>query len=164
MALSFFRALNPTSKESGIVYCLAGFSTCQGKEMIDHTVTENVRYAFNRNLDYFSGLDATFEILVGDHYDLYLNGNGAKGVLDYLIFPLVSRKLIADTYLQEKMESYIFNALAWMVAIPLELARFSAAIALTLLLAPIVAFVHLIRACFPENNAAATCRTSSMVP
>lgn len=157
MALSFFRALNPTSKDSGIVYCLAGNNPCQGKEMIDSTVSENIRAAFNSDLDYFSGLSTTYNILVGNHYDLYLTGRvdskgGSKGALDYLIFPLVARKLISDTYLNERREHGFSNALAWAVAIPLEITRFSAAIALTLLLAPIVALVHLIKVCLPKND------------
>ncbi len=157
MALSFFRALNPTSEDSGIVYCLAGDHPCQGLEMIDSTVFENIRAAFKKDLDYFSGLSATYNILIGHHYDLHLRGHvdskgGSKGALDYLIFPLIARKLIADTYLDERSENGFSNALAWAVAIPLELTRFSAAIALALLLAPIVALVHIIKACLPVNN------------
>lgn len=167
MALSFFRALNPTSKDSGIVYCLARGNSCQGTEMIDRTVAENVRTAFNSDLDYFSGLSATYNVLVGQHYDLYLQGRndskgGAKGTLDYLIFPLIARKLIADTYLDERRESGFSNALAWIVAIPLELARFSAGIALTLLLAPVIALVHLIKACLPKNDVETTHSVSSL--
>lgn len=169
MASSFFRALNPTSKNSGIVYCLARNNPCQGTEMIDSTVSVNVRTAFNSDLDYFSGLTATYNILVGQHYDLYLRGRndsqgGAKGALDYLIFPLIARKLIADTYLDERRESVLSNALAWFVAIPLEIARFSAAIALTLILAPVVALVHLIKACLPKSDTENIHSATSIVP
>ena len=38
------------------------------------------------------------------------------------------------------------------VAIPLELARFTAALALTLLLIPVVALVHLAKACMPKQE------------
>lgn len=157
MSLSFFRALNPSSNNSGIVYSLAGNSPCQGKEMIDRTVSENIRAAFNKDLDFLSGLGATYNILVGQHYDLYLEGRlsakgGSKGALDYFMFPLIARKLIADTYLEERKDRVLSNALAWAVAVPLELARFSAAVALTLLLAPVVAIVHLVKACLPKSE------------
>lgn len=156
MPSSFFRALDPTSKNSGIIYSLAGSHPCQGTEMIDQTVIENIRHALNSDLGYFSALNATYNIIVGQHFDLYLQGKknskgGAKGVLDFLIFPLIARKLIADTYLDERSESGFANLLAWTVAIPLELARFSAAITLTLLLAPVVAIVCLIKLCLESN-------------
>lgn len=158
MALPFFRALNPASKHSGITYSLAKTQDmCQGNEMIDATVSKRIGEAFNKNLNYFSGLNAMYHIIVGNHYDLELTGRydcngGAKGVLDYLIFPLFARKLIADSFLNERKNSVFFNALAFTVAIPLEIVRFSAAIALTLLLAPIVALIHIIKACLPKND------------
>ena len=154
-ALSFFRALNPASANSGITYCLAKdlyFKNlpCQGQEMLDYTVGEVIQRYFDSNLGFLSGMVATFNILVGGHYDLQLIGaydakGGTKGVLDYLIFPLVARKLIADTYLSERQESCLLNCLAWAAAIPLEILRFGAGIALTLLLAPIVAVTTLVR-------------------
>jgi len=157
MALSFFRALDPTSENSGITYCLAAGSRCQGKEMLDYTVGESIANVFNRDLDFISGLHATYHMLVGTHYDIHLNGRndnkgGAKGALDYLILPLVARKLLADSYLPERVGRDLLNALAWTVAIPLELARFTAAFALTLLLVPVVAIVHLIKACLPKQE------------
>lgn len=39
------------------------------------------------------------------------------------------------------------------IAIPSEIIRFSAAIALTLLLAPFVAIIDIIKACLPESEA-----------
>lgn len=150
---SFFRALNPASSRSGITYRLAGDSPCQNEEMIDTLVSENIANAWHSRLDLKSALNATYDILMGEHYDLYLHGRndcrgGAKGVLDYLIFPLVARKLIADFYLDSYITLSFTNILAWSIALPLELARFSAAVALTLLLAPVVALVHLLRGCF----------------
>lgn len=157
MALAFFSALNPISESSGIVYCLAGGESCQGKEMIDRLVVENISNAFSTDLDYLSGLDETFNILYGNHYDLNLNGRedakgGSKGVLDFFIFPLIARKLIADTYLHERRERFFSNILAWTIAIPFEYIRFSAAIALTLLLAPIVAVVHIVKSFLPKDD------------
>jgi hypothetical protein len=151
MALPFFRALDPTSKKSGITYCLAYGSVHQNTEMLDVTVGESIADAFNHNLDFLFGLNATYNIIVGTHYDLYVTGQGKKGMLDYLILPLVARKLIADSYLDERKNSVLVNILAWTVATPIECARFTAAFALTLLLAPIVALVHLVKACMPKE-------------
>ncbi|KTC87698.1 MULTISPECIES: hypothetical protein [Legionella] len=152
MALSFFRALNPVSDKSGIQYSLAHGNDCQGKEMLDASVWESIRNAFMKDLGYIEALQATFDILVGEHYDLTLKGKdnqkgGAKGILDFFILPLVARKLIADTLLKERDNSDFVNALAWLIAIPIEMVRFGAGIVLTLLLAPVVAIVHSLRAC-----------------
>lgn len=155
MSLSFFRALNPISENSGIVYSLAPDYDCHRQEMLDVSVWESIRNAFNKDLGYLEGLQATYNILVGEHYDLKLKGKdgagngpmgGAKGILDFFILPLVARKLIADTFLDERQDSDFVNALAWIIAIPIEIVRFGAGVALTLLLAPVVAIVHLLRA------------------
>ena len=144
MGLSFFRALNPASKNSGITYYLPDPSKdLQGREMIDLTVSENISDAWSSKLNFLS---ATFNIIMGDHYDLQ---GGKKGVLDYLIFPLIARKLWADIVLlwpeeEEASRGYILVAtLVLQVVCYLELVRFIAAIALTLLLAPIVAVKHM---------------------
>lgn len=166
MALSFWRALNPTSKNSGITnYC----NPRKNPELIDYTVTENINR--HRNVD---SLTATFHVLLGQHYLTHIMPGdaavahhylksaitvndgvaifAAKGVLDYLIFPLVARKLINDSFLPEREKSFYTNLLAWMVAIPLELVRFSAATVLTLFLAPIVALVRFIQSSCMEND------------
>ena len=107
--LSFFRALNPNSKNSGIAYIPDHkFYEIRETEMQDDTVGESIRKTFYRNdLNFFEGIEATCNILMGDHYDLDCNKHGQKGVLDYLIFPLIARKLIADTYLKEREKSYL---------------------------------------------------------
>lgn len=154
---SFFRALNPASCNSGVTYRFGGSDDpCQGKEMIDSHVSENIYKAWNSNLDFQSALYATYDILMGDHYDLYFHGQndcrgGAKGALDYLIFPLVARKLIADFYFETNITLSLPNILAWFIAVPLEIARFSAAVGLTLLLTPIIALVQLFKGCSSEN-------------
>ncbi len=175
MSLSFFQALNPVATQSGIKYSLAKeyYSDqlnifrvlplilsqdfpCQNQEMIDATLSESIRAAIHNDVNFIEGIITTFNILVGGHYDLRLKGRndnngGAKGVLDFLILPLLARKLIADTFLPERT-NILMNALAWTVALPIEIARFSAGIALTLLLAPVVAVVHLIKACIPNEE------------
>jgi hypothetical protein len=150
MALPFFRALNPMSHKSGIEYALAPGHECQYNEMRDMPSSWNFSSILDPDYGYLEQLDKTYLYLIGEHYDLYIKGSkkgtfgGAKGALDYLIFPLVARKLIADTFLPERRESHFLNTMAIMVAIPLEIARFSAAFALTLLLAPVIAVLHLI--------------------
>jgi hypothetical protein len=151
--LSFFRALNPASKHSGITYCLAKdwFGQplpFQGQEMEDITVLENIRKAFNQDLSFFDAINATFDILLGNHYDRYLQGHGNKGALDFLILPLIARKLIADTYLTENTNSTFTNAISFVVAAPIELIRGASAVVLTAVLIPIVAVVHILRAIF----------------
>ncbi|USQ12972.1 hypothetical protein J2N86_09685 [Legionella lytica] len=50
---SFFRALNPASCNSGVTYRFGGSDDpCQGKEMIDSLVSENIYKAWNSNLDF----------------------------------------------------------------------------------------------------------------
>ncbi len=152
-ALSFFRALNPTSHFSGITYALAKDNPCQGTEMIDRTFVE--WYALN--YDDSSRARAIFNLLMGEHYDLFLMGRnnsigGAKGILDFLIFPLIARKLIADFFLPERNKSPFLNILALAIAIPLEVARFSVAVALTLLIAPVVLFIDFLKSIKTQNN------------
>jgi uncharacterized protein involved in cysteine biosynthesis len=77
-----------------------------------------------------------------------------KGVLDYFLFSLVARKLISDSYLPEREKSFCTNLLAWLVAIPLELIRFSTAIVLTFFLAPIVALGRFIESYFMKSDVA----------
>lgn len=91
---------------------------------------------------------AGFTLLVGAHYDLGLKGKvnhwgGQKGALDFLIFPLIARKLIADLHtfdnLGEQAESIyaplialsikkpvqmINTLLSLVIALPLEVTRF----------------------------------------
>lgn len=164
--LPFFNALDPTSRKSGIVYRLAYGHQCQGTEMLDLSVSENIKALFTDHLNYFEKLIAIFNSIVGTHYDIYIAGSkncegGAKGIIDYLVFPLVARKLIADTYLGERKESRFSNALAWSIAIPLEITRFSTGVALTLLMTPIVALISLIQTFLPEIHNKARLAASS---
>ena len=96
MALSFFRALNPASPNSGIGSVINnGRLTKKGPEKIDLTVSENISEIWKSDLNFLS---ATYNIIIGTHYPF--EGQGKKGALDYLIFPLVARKLLMDA-LQE---------------------------------------------------------------
>ena len=170
MSLPFFCGLNPMSKSSGVEFIWTtiketnqdimmpmnnGVNETVVRLLLDITVFENICLKFRKNMNYIDGLRATFDILVGDHYEfktLNLDANrvGAKGLLDYLIFPLIVRKIIWN-----HPNSFCLH----LFTIPLEMLRFSLGIAITIILAPIVALVHLIRflhdvvsKCF-ENNA-----------
>lgn len=154
---SFFRAINPASRYSGIQYSLATGRNCNGKEMLDEYVSHNLIKALTDDLNFFEGIAATYEILVGTHYDIPIKGRddckgGAKGLLDYIIWPLVARKLIADSYLDERKSADIKNTVAFSIGIPLEVARFSTGFLLTGMLVPVVAMVHLLKAAKTSIN------------
>ncbi len=105
--LSFFRALNPRSKQSGITYARTWIhAPCKDTEIIDKTVGEHFDSLFFfqkkisegisvtdwRDLAYFSKLKAIYRFILGTHYENWMHGledskGGAKGALDYLIFP-----------------------------------------------------------------------------
>lgn len=142
MTHTFFRALNPLSKKSGVIY--TSFEHNQS-EMIDLTICENIRRLSKKDFDFFEALAATYEAIVGNHYDLTTkdeddNTQGAKGVLDLFIFTLLSRKLITDYFSKDRHK--IINVASWIIAIPLELLRGIIGLVLTILLIPIVAAVH----------------------
>jgi hypothetical protein len=143
MAISFFQALNPASKNSGVLYpSHVVDQDYLGKEIIDSTVSENI------SRDFAPGFIYVFDILVGTHYSFGYLGQCSKGVLDYLIFPLVSRKI-----LHEIEDSNIFlKMLGWIIALPLEFGRFSLGTSLTLLIAPIVALANLFKSCFSNHE------------
>lgn len=85
-------------------------------------------------------------VIIGTEiYAVYNRKTGLKGALDFLIFPLVARKLIADTWLEERKNTPLINGIAWAIAIPLEVLRHSLALALTLAIIPIVALIHIFR-------------------
>lgn len=146
--LPFFRALNPASNYSGI-----NNHHRENKEIFDNTVSEKIKKDFYSNNDLMDAFCATFDILMGNHYlirDKQISegqeknntdefyGKGSKGVLDYLIFPLLSRKLFWDS----QHQGMFIQALALLVVVPLEALRFSLGICLTLVLTIPVLFVQ----------------------
>ncbi len=97
-----------------------------------------------------AALGHTYEIIVGCHYDVYLRGylnghGGSKGFLDYLVLPLLARKLVGDYFLPENRNSTAINILRLAIALPLEFARIATGIALTIALTPVVVFAHIIK-------------------
>ncbi|MFT4058051.1 MAG: hypothetical protein QM652_00725 [Legionella sp.] len=141
---TFFRMLNPTEKHTGFIY-----EVLDGpEEMVDLTVCENISRRYRGNKAHFS-LGRIFDLLMGDHYYILHPCDSpptAKGILDFLIFPLISRALILSP------ESAVAGIFGLIIAIPLEIARFSLGVGLTILLAPIAALIDLIQVCLPKKN------------
>jgi|GEM_PF-3001309 len=76
-----------------------------------------------------------FNLLVGTHYDKdsYTKGPRAQGLLDFLLLglPLLSQKLIRDTYKDERSNTSLLNIAAWTLALPIEIIRFTVGASLT---------------------------------
>lgn len=123
MNFSNLSFLNPLSKNSGVK--LSKYSITQpvkGADKIqDKTVVENVQHLYqdyqntkkhhvrtgSPDYGFFTEVRFTYQALTGLHYGVYTNlnepkeegvgGIGAKGILDFLIFPLLARKLLWDS-------------------------------------------------------------------
>lgn len=149
--VSFWAALKPTAGASGVYYTSTGYPSCT-TQILDMGVLEYIAHAWGSDSSYMVALSHTFNSIVGVHYDEPIGKKGSKGVLDFLIIPLFARKLIRDIELPGREDKMLQNILALIVALPLEMIRFSVGIALTLALAPVVALVHLIKNCLPEDQ------------
>lgn len=135
-------------KKSGINYSLAGARSFQGTEMIDSlnpfdVIIEDPEYPLAKiyRESAWTGIMDVWEILMGDHYDLYLTGHGRKGVLDLLIFPVIGRRLVGYSF--EQTSNPILSFFARIVGYLLEIPRGILAGVLTFALSPIVGVVHL---------------------
>lgn len=152
--------------KSGIKYLLAFGNPLQGTDMEDsinpfNTVIENPLYPWARiyREGVLQGILDTFNILMGNHYEINLQGKGRKGVLDIFILPLISRFIIfklVESFLppanlpnRPPLSTRLRAALvmeAWLIAaIPaagVEVARTAAALVLTAVLSPLVLAVH----------------------
>lgn len=121
MSFSNLSFLNPLSKDSGvklskyaIIQRSEGADKIQDKTVIEHChflcknyIIEKRRQISVGYLDlFFTEVGFIYKALTGLHY-VYTNldepkedgvgGIGAKGILDFLIFPLVARKLLLDS-------------------------------------------------------------------
>lgn len=123
MSFSHLNFLNPLSKNSGVK--LSKYATIQHAEgadkIQDKTVIENVHILYKDykstrenhvitqfpDYGFFTEVGFTYKALTGLHYGVYTNlgepkeegvgGIGAKGILDFLVFPLIARKLLWDS-------------------------------------------------------------------
>lgn len=151
---TFFSALNPVSSNSGITFRATKHPYSEGmlqQNMPDLTLDLVIPFLWSRNLSILDGIYETFSVFYGDHFDKNYRGFGQKGVLDFTVLPLLSRKLIADTYLEERKDSHFLNFLAWVVALPIKAITFGMALAFTIAITPIVIAVTLLRCLFPGS-------------
>lgn len=177
--MDFFKALNPVSTRSGIMYRLneeqlQKSTNLQDTEMNDLTVSNlfgcvPMLHAQGAFLSYKVLVNFTYEVIMGNHYDARLTGGGSKGLLDFLVFPLLARKLMADTKLEAREESHLVNVLALCVAGPLEFVRTLMGATLTAVLAitvlPVVwAVEHLMRVFTPGEVQKSVSNTTGNVP
>lgn len=145
---SFFAALNPLSSHSNITFhATRNFypEEILQQDMPDLTLDLIIPFLWSRNLSLLDGIYESFTVFFGDHFDRHSRGFGQKGVLDFTILPLISRKLIADTYLDERRDSYIFNCFAWIIALSINTITFGVSLAITLAIIPIIAVITLFR-------------------
>ena len=149
---SFFSALNPISANSNITFRAAKYSASYPKSRLEQTIPDLtldvvIPFLWSRNLFILDGIFETFTVFYGDHFDKDARGFGQKGVLDIMLLslPLLSRKLIADTYLEERHDTRFFNLLAWAIALPIETIRLGTALAFTIALIPVILGIWLFR-------------------
>jgi hypothetical protein len=175
MNFSKLSFLNPLSKDSGVklskyskIKHQPGADKIQDKTVIEnyHIQYKNYKQAKEHNSkvglpDYVFSTEITclFEVLTGLHYGVYDNlneskedgigGIGAKGLLDFLIFPLIARKLLFEINLFiNNDKNYRWNGTSddvakgacWVGLIPsvalalsLEIIRFSLAVTVAIL-------------------------------
>lgn len=148
---AFFSALNPVSSNSGITFRATKHPYSEEmlqQNMPDLTLDLVIPFLWSRNLSILNGIYETFTVFYGDHFDKNSRGFGQKGALDFTLLPLLSRKLIADTYLEERKDSHLLNFLAWAVALPIKAITFGVALAFTIAMVPIVIGVTLLRCLF----------------
>lgn len=182
MSYSHLSFLNPLSKTSGVKLSkYARFKPVKGAEKIqDKTVVENVHILYeeykkrgNRidpDYGFFNEIGLTYKALTGLHYGVYthlnerkeegVGGIGAKGILDFLILPLIARKLLWDSLIFiGNDENYrlsgtfddLSKGICWVGLIPsvalvlgLELIRLSLAAALAIVSVYTAAFAGLL--------------------
>ncbi|MFT4060214.1 MAG: hypothetical protein QM652_11775 [Legionella sp.] len=152
---SFFSALNPISAHSNITFRATKHPYSEDilrQNMPDLTLDLVIPFLWSRNLSILGGIYETFTVFYGDHFDKNFRGFGQKGVLDFTLLPLLSRKLIADTYLEERKDSHFLNFLAWAIALPIKAITFGVALAFTIAITPIVTGITLLRCLFPGSS------------
>lgn len=139
-----------------------GQSRQEGFTYTDLKVSEAIRLAWEKDeMDkgFIHGLMNAFDIFAGVHFGALEGSEGEnakwythKGVLDYLIFPLLARKLLVQARYEVEDDLWLRNCYFQFAAFPLQCLRFSLALALTILVSPIVALVHILRDLKETNN------------
>lgn len=161
------------SPDSGIKYLMSYpiRDSLLDKEMRDELVWEKIKQNWDRPLTFFQRIKESFDIIMGDHYDQNLNGHGSKGLLDFLILPLLSRKLLYlylstfkfrkddDPYFPPSYAEYLRNLSNsfWFIftsfigapilgiVSSIELARVVLSTAITVLSLPVITGIHFLK-------------------
>lgn len=154
-----FFGLNPVGTQTGCFFQ-------NKKPKKDIYLSQFIHEKWSENLSFIESISATYQVLVGAHHsfstsddDFFKQDTGQvksfKGILDFLILPLIARQLWNWSWLKmlgEDRPWYLELAIsaARCVALLISTARILMGIALTLLLSPIVALVSLVRLCLPH--------------
>jgi hypothetical protein len=172
--LCFFEVpkfLNPCSKQSGVQYAADlddgqdGIHPLAGTGMVDLTLFESMQRVImatkyvekDESFTYWERMCATWHIIMGNHYDSANAGQTSKGVLDFLIFPLVARKLFCECESEKRgLKTPIQNGFSLAVAFPLEIIRVLIGLALLALLTvtvlPVVHALDCLVSCFAMDD------------
>jgi len=87
---------------SGIKYIYTNDPSLLFQPMIDNPNPFSVLNQFDHAcLSFWERVVLTNRVIMGKHFDWYLTGSGCKGLLDLLIFPLVSRILLYHMALEQ---------------------------------------------------------------
>jgi hypothetical protein len=89
---------------------------------------------------FWAGIADTYSFFVGNHYDYFTTGKRCKGILDILIFPLLSQWLMGLT--SNANHNTLLRIIAGIPAVLLEIPRGLLGGLLTVIASPIVAIVH----------------------
>lgn len=132
--------------------------------MLDITLTQQFSDLFSNRIILNEVEERTWNIVLGRHYDLTNEGvenlvGGKKGIIDFLIFPLLARKIIANCFQPSQYIHPIARlVLSCIIAVPLEIARYMIATVLQIALYPVIYIIayctELKRAL--DNNASQT--------
>lgn len=151
MSTIFPSFLNPMSTSSGITFHASNRTFSEAmlrQEMQDLTLDVVIPFLWHRKLSILDGIYETFTVFYGDHFDKNGRGFGQKGVLDFSLLPLLSRKLIADTYLNERKDHYLANTFAWLLALPIRSITLLVALACTIMMIPVIIIATILRCLF----------------
>ena len=168
MQPSFFLALNPTSTLSG-VYCNKPtkpfWEDSRYNQLHDLTVKKAIQAAWYKGpVGAVESVKQLYNILMGSHYEhrsgsRFRAHDGSKGVLDFLIFPLLARKCVFY-YLRNGDETDLGTKCGKIAALTLgvllEIPRATLGFALTLILAPLAMLIDLFKP-MPQRSNLAYC-------
>lgn len=149
-----WRFLNPHSESSGITYLY--YPGKNGEEMPDLRAFEVLEYVWkvSANRKFLLQLLHANLVIMGNH-TAHGAKCGTKGLLDYLLLPLIARKIIGDFLLQykecseENVRTHIdlYLKILFIPALAIEIARYAVGMALTLLSVPFILLNNLYISC-----------------